>query len=218
MIKPMQPDNQTPTPSAPPGGQFDSSQFDFIMNPQKPAKKSLLPPTSPKTRLMVYISLGIIGVLLIIILASSLFGGSSSGTEQVVTIARQQNEIIRIAEQGNKKAGSLQTKKLAAITKSTVTTDQKNTLAYLEKQKKKLKDKDLRLFQDKEVDTDLANAERNGRFDEVFSRIILEKLTEYKSTMQTAYENVGPNGKELLDRQFKSVDLILKDNKPTATP
>lgn len=214
----MQPENQLPTPSVPPGGQFDSSQFDFIMNPQKPTKKSLLPPMSPKTRLMVYISLGIIGVLLIIIIASSLLGGGSSGTEQVVKIAQQQNEIIRISTLGNQKAGGTQAKKLAAITNSTISSDQKNTLSYLEKQDKKLKDKELRLLQDKEVDTDLTNAERNGRFDEVFTKIILEKLNEYQTTMQAVFPQLGPKGKDLLDKQFKNVDLILKDNKSTATP
>lgn len=207
----MQPNNQMPPlPSMPPSEQFDSNQFDFIMNPQKPQKKGLIPPMSPKQRMFAFIGVGGVGLILILMLASLLFGGSPSGTESTVAIAQQQTEIVRIASLGNQKAGGTQAKTLAALTASTISSDQKKTIDYLAKQNRKVKEKELRLKEDKKADADLTAAESNGRFDEVFTRILIEKLNAYKQDLQSYYSELGPSGKALFDQHFKNVDLILK--------
>lgn len=214
MIIIMDPNNlplPSSSPQIPPSGQHDASQFDFIMNPQQPQKKSLIP-GGPKTR-MVIVGL-IIATVVIILLAVvlSMFNSGDSTTEALVKIAQQQNEIIRIADDGTKKAGSTEAKKLATMSYMTIKTDQNNLISYLAKQKRKVKAKELGLLVDKKTDSSLATASSNGRYDEIFTQIIIEQLKNYQSSLQNASTNVGKNGKEILAKSYENVNLIIKDN------
>ncbi len=211
----MDPNNlppPAPNPQAPPTGQFDSSQFDFIMNPGKPQKPSLLP-GGPKVKMIIT---GIVVATIVIILLAiilSLFSGSDSTTESLVKVAQQQNEIVRISADGTKKAGSEKAKKLATMTYMTVTTDQNTMIDYLARQKRKVKSKELGLLADKKTDGELSAAASNGRYDEVFTQIITEKLTEYQSSLKSSYDSVGAKGKEVTKKSYDNVTLILQDNK-----
>ncbi len=205
--------NYNPPTSSPPPGQFDSSQFDFIMNTGQKPRRSILPSGSPKQRLIIYIILGAIGLLAVIMLYALLFAGGDPNTEKIVSIAKQQNEIIRVANIGNRKATGQDTKKLAALTASTVSSDQKQTIDYLSKLKRKINQKELNASTNKENDAALTAAEQNGRFDEVFKDTLTELLIEYRSDLQSVQPNLGSNGKELFEKSFRNVSLILSDNK-----
>jgi hypothetical protein len=210
----MDPNNippPTPNPQIPPNGQFDSSQFDFIMNPGKPQKPSLIP-GGPKVK-MIVIGLGVTTIVIILLVVIiSLFSGGDSTTEALVKIAQQQNEIVRVSEEGAKKAGGEKTKKLATTVNLTVTTDQNSMVAYLAKQKRKVKPKELKLLTNKKTDAELAAASSNGRFDEVFTQIMLEELTEYQASLKSSYNSVGTKGKDVVNKSYENVTLILKDN------
>lgn len=211
----MPPNNQTPpSPNSNPPGQFDASQFDFIMNPGQKNKKSLLP-GGPQQRTILFVGIIAIVVIGLVLIILSIFSRSAPGTDQFVKLAQEQNEIIRVSTAANRKVGGDQAKKLAAVTSSTITTDQKATVDYLAKQKKKVNSKTLALTASKETDADLSAAERNGRYDEVFTKIIIEQLTRYISDLKSAYNNVGKNGKAVLDQSYKNATLILQDNKTT---
>jgi hypothetical protein len=212
----MDPNYQPPTP--PPNGEFNSSQFDFIMNNGQKQKKSLLPSGNPKQRLIILIVGGLSAVVLILVLFVAIFSGGSSGTDQVLALAQKQNEIIRISGTGNTKAGGTEAKKLAALTSSTIISDQKTTVAYLAKQGKKVSAKELARTANVTTDNELTAAERNGRFDEIFSRIMLEQLKDYKLSMQSSYASLGKTGRELLCRNDNHVTLILNDNGVTNSP
>lgn len=202
-------------PQTLPTGQFDPSQFDFIMNPQQPQKKSLLP-SDPKLK-MIFLGLGVVSVaIILLIVIMNLFSGGNSSTESLVKITQQQNEIIRIATDGNRKAGSEKAKKLSTTTFLTVTTDQKALIDYLAKQKRKLKPSELSLLTDKKADKDLSDASSNGRYDEVFTQIMGEKLSKYQSSLKSSYGDTSKKGQEILNQSYNNVDLILKDNSLTA--
>lgn len=207
----MDPNNYAPQNSSPPG-QLDSSQFDFIMNPQTPPKKSLIP-GGPKVK-MLLMGLGIATILVIVLaIAMSMFSTGDDTIKALVKISQQQNEIIRIAADGSKKAGNEKTKKLATITVSTVTTDQKNIINYLAKQKRKVKSKELTLLTNKKNDKELATATSNGRYDEVFTQILITLLSEYQTNLQNTHKTAGEKGKVILEKSFDNVTLILNDNK-----
>ena len=209
----MDPNYQPPTNSSPaPSGQFDSGQFDFIMNNGQKPKKGLLPSGSPKQRLLIIIIAAVVGLIAVVLIFVAIFSGGSSGTDQVVLLAKQQNEIIRVAGIGNTKAGGTEAKKLAAIVTSTITTDQTKTIAYLAQNGKKVKPKQLATSVNATTDSDLAAAERNGRFDEVFMRDLLQELKDYQAAMKTTYPSLGKTGQALLDQNNKNVVLILNDN------
>lgn len=206
----MNPDYQQP--SAPSPGQFNSSQFDFIMNPNQPQKKSLLP-SGPKQRLLLFVIAGAIALMFLIILFAIILGGRQTNTEQVVSLAQKQNEIVRIAAIGNTKAGGPEAQKLAALTSLTITTDQKKTTDWLSKQKTKVSSKDLAKGANSKTDAELTSAEQNGRFDEVFIKTLTAQLEDYRTSMQSTYPSLGATGKALLEQNDKNVELILSERK-----
>lgn len=206
----IQPGIQAPQ-AQPTSESLDSQQFDFIMNPQTPPKKSLLP-NDPKLKMLI-IGLGVFTlVVLLFVVIFSIFGSKDSSTESLVKITQQQNEIIRIASAGTTKAGGEKAKKLAVVTSMTIKSDQNSLINYLAKQKRKIKDKELKLLTDKKTDQELTAASSNGRYDEVFTQIITEKLAEYQKSLETQYGSVGPKGKEVIKQSNDNVTLILKDN------
>ncbi len=207
--------NYHPPTTSPPSGQFDSSQFDFIMNAGQKSKRSLLPSGSPKQRLIMYIVLGLVGLLALVVLYALFFAGGDPNTEKIVSITKQQNEIIRIATLGNQKARSQDTKKLAALTVSTVSSDQKQTINYLGKLKRKINQKELNASANKKHDEALKAAEQNGRFDEAFEDTLLELINDYRADLQATQGNLGANGKELFDTNLRNASLILSDNQQT---
>lgn len=162
---------------------------------------------------MLIIGLGVFTlVVLLFVVIFSIFGSKDSSTESLVKITQQQNEIIRIASAGTTKAGGEKAKKLAVVTSMTIKSDQNSLINYLAKQKRKIKDKELKLLTDKKTDQELTAASSNGRYDEVFTQIITEKLAEYQKSLETQYGSVGPKGKEVIKQSNDNVTLILKDN------
>jgi hypothetical protein len=207
----MPPNNQYPQSPTPPSGNFDSSQYDFIMNPGTPQKKSLLP-GGPKAKMAVLFGgIGLVVVLLLIIILSVLSGGSSA-TDNLVTVARKQNEVIRVADVGTKEATDETTMKLATMTQLVVTTDQKAMIDYLGKEGTKVDAKTLAIGTDTTIAKKLEAAESNGRFDETFTEIILTLLKDYQKSLRTGYEGLGKNGKQIIDQSYENVSLILEDN------
>src|SRR5690606_30761861 len=128
----------------------------------------------------------------------------------VISLAQKQHEVIRIATLGSTKADSEETKRLATLTLVTITSDQKQTIDWLAKQKEKVSAKELALKKNTQTETDLTSAEPNGRFDEVFAQILLNELKDYQSSMQNTYSSLGSSGKALLEQNNKNVSLILK--------
>lgn len=200
-----------PQPSNQPPGQFNASQFDFIMNPNQPQKKSLLP-GGPKQRLLLFIVIGAVAITFFLVLMVIIMGGGGN-TERVVILAQKQNEIIRIAGVGSSKAGGAEAQKLAALTSLTVTTDQKKTTDWLAKQKKKVNAKELSQTASSKTDNELSAAEQNGRFDEVFIQTLTTQLKDYQSSMESTYPSLGQTGKTLLEQNNKNVQLILGETK-----
>lgn len=211
MMIEMPPNNQQPGTPSPPPGQFDSSQFDFIMNPPQP-KKSLFGSSDPKQRLLIMVAGVGIGLILIILLFSLIFGSGGGAVDKLVPIAQRQTEIIRIAEQGVNNAGGEQAKKLAVVTSAVIGTDQQALVTYMANNGRKVNNKELALKKNSETDTELESAEQNGRFDDVFTRITLEQLETYQQELQNAFPDLGEQGKKLLQDSSTNVELILKDN------
>lgn len=200
-----------PTPS----GNFDGSQFDFIMNPGSPQKKSLLPGGPKAKMILVFGGIGAVILLFLIIILSVLSGGSSA-TDNLVVVAQKQNEVVRIADIGTKSAGSEKTKKLATMSKLVVASDQKIMIDYLSKEGTKVDSKRLALGANSKTDQELEAAESNGRFDEVFTQTMLTLLKEYQRSLRTGYEGLGKNGKQIIDQSYENVSLILEDNNQAA--
>jgi hypothetical protein len=202
----VQTDHLFPAPNIDPG---HPSQYDFITNPAKTAKK---PPLLSKNNRsgLIKLVLIVLGVLVLITAAASMLFGGDSNRETLLTVARKQSQIISIAESGADKAGSNQAKALALSTQLTITTDQWALINQLTKNGGKVKGKEYSSAPSSQVTSELATAERNGRFDEVFSNIIKQQLTEYQRDLQAANTALdSKTAKIMIAKDYENAGLLL---------
>lgn len=212
MIIEMPPNNHQPTNSAP-SGQFDSSQFDFIMNGGQNQKKSLIPlPSDPKQKLIALIAGGAIGLILLLVLFFSIFGGNSGPVEDLVSVTQQQTEILRISDEASRELNSTDAQKLSTLILAVVSSDRTKTINYMKENGRKVDAKELALKQSAEASQRLKNAQQNGQLNEVYTDIIIEYLEAYQSNLESIYPTLGDNGKALVEQNATNVQLILKDN------
>lgn len=200
----MNPDNQAgQAPSPPP----QPVNYDFINNPPKPPKKALFLGGGGKSTWVLLA--GGLGLFAVILLLGSLFFGGDSDKDALLPVAQKQSEIIAISELGVEDAGTNQTKGLAMTVGLSVTTEQQQLVALMYKNGK-VKRKEFAAQPSAEVTTQLENAQKNGRFDEVFTNVINDELTEYQRELKTANNAVsGPKAKALLAKDFESAGLLL---------
>ncbi len=218
----QQPQYPAPQPPQQPQQQsvgFNSQQYDFITNPAKPPKKSMLPLPSasgnkPKA-FLIYGGLAILFIIIISLLYSVFFGGNK-GVDQFKPIAQQQTELIRVATIGKQKASTTAAQNLAEMTVINLTSQQNDLVSYLAKQKVKLSLKYLNQGKNTATDQDLATAETNGRFDDAFTQDIRDGLTKYQGSLKSAYNSAGKNGKAILNAQYSQTGLILSSISATS--
>ncbi len=210
--QPMQPQQQVQTDHLFPAPNIDPghpSQYDFITNPAKTAKK---PPLLSKNNRsgLIKLVLIVLGVLVLITAAVSMLFGGDSNRETLLTVARKQSQIIAIATSGADKAGSNQAKALALSTQLTITTDQWALINQLTKNGDKVKGKEYQSAPSSQVTSELTTAERNGRFDEVFSNIIKQQLTEYQRDLQAANTALdSKTAKIMIAKDYENAGLLL---------
>jgi hypothetical protein len=206
-----------PSQPIPEGDQ--TNQYDFIMNEQPKPKKTLLPKNnSKKQRIAIFVGFGLLLITLLIVVFSLIFGSSSSGTNNLIRAVKQQQEIIRIAEVGEKSARTSVTQSFATSTKLTVSTSQSEMLKYLEGRDLKLKGKELAEEFDPKTDAQLKTATENGTFDEVLTAILVKQLTDYGQNLSDYYDGESSKArKQLLENAFGQVQGLLDSQKATVT-
>lgn len=200
-----------------PSGGFNPQQYDFITNPVKPAKRSLIPLPgsggSKKQKILFFVIASLVLVTILVLVFSIFFGGKSSGTDKLVNIVQKQNELIRIADIGEKKAQGEETKNLAVNIKLSVTSQQNDLIDYLKKNGKKVSTKELSIGKNTETDSALDKAESNGRFDEAFTSLISEQISDYMSSLQDTYSSIsGKNAKQLISDDYNQTKLLTAIN------
>lgn len=201
MIMLMQP-NQT---------QPNGDPYSFIFETGTPVKNSFSGAGGSGTKKRILIAAIIGGVLLLVfaIAFSVLLGGSKGNTETLATIYKQQGALIQLAETGMPKAKGPIARNLAATTKLSMITAQKDVLAHMKKQGYKGDVKLLAPVKDSKIDALLLAAEQNNRYDETLTQIIGQQLATYQSTIKKAYDGAADNtGKQLLSTMFKQTGLL----------
>lgn len=194
-----------PPPAAP-------DPYDFLRPTAGPPKgpRGWLANAGPKKLLISALAL-VGGLGLVAATAALIFGSGPSNKQQLIDIAAEQNELIRIAEIGTTKSRGTTAKNLAFTAKYTLTTDQQPLLNALKKQRAKPTNRQLASGRNPRTDELLTAAEQANRFDEVFIKTLQEKLQAYQRQLKAAYDNPasGPKLKATLAQQYKNaVQLI----------
>lgn len=206
----MQPQSSFPT-TPPPAPQ--QNPYDFIMNdaPQQPKKPFTLPTGTSKTKkLLILGGGGIVGLILIFMVISLLFGGSGKNQE-LLTIAQEQVEILRVTElaKNERAVRDSTTQALIANTSLSVQSSHQQVLALLKKSKVKTNDKILALKKNSKTDAALVAAARNNNYDEVFVAELQKLLTQYRNDLKKLYPTASKTQKPVLEAAFKGTVILL---------
>ena len=190
--------------------QPNQNQYDFITDPVVRKKKSLLPSGGFNMSKKMMIVLGVTGFLIVatlIALVYSQLTGGPTNADQLIVVAQQQNELIRISEVAIKEATGTQAKNLAMTTKLSLRSDQTSLLAALKAQKVKV---GALKTADPETDKMLTEATQNNRFDEVYLEHIQKELVDYQKKLETAYKTTeGTKLKATMKTQYENASIII---------
>ena len=154
--------------------------------------------------------------LIIAIGATIFLSGRSDGAKEMLKLAANQTEIIRISDIGMKKARASQAQVLASTTKYSIQSDLNKSIASLKKHRLKATSVTLGTAKNTKVDTVLALASQNNRFDEEFLTIMNTMLVAYQKQVKTTYDtSTNAFDKQILADSYKHINTILGEATPS---
>lgn len=194
-----------------------TANYDFILSGgQKPRGRLSLPGGSSRTGRIIIFGAGLVLLLVISIMFFSLLSSSSrANTDKLISITQQQQEIIRVSTIGIEKARSSATRNLAVTTELSMVSAQKKMLDLLKKRGHKVGLKQLALKQKASTTSALEEAALNNSFDETFTKLINDELTEYRTSVRATYNtSSSKTEKALLDEAFQGAGTLLASTTP----
>ena len=200
------PPNQGPPPSQNP--------YDFIINPVTPPQKPRIPlPIQPggskKTQFLLYGVIGVI-VIMLLVIGFSIVGGSPDNPQQLLRIAQEQQEIIRVSNLATNQARTQQAINLSATASVTIASSQNDIVTIIGK-KAKVNTKTLSLKKDVKTDQQLSSAAQNNQFDNAFIQQMQSHLTTYQNDVKNAYNDTKDSkAKTVLQNAYNGADTLLR--------
>ncbi len=196
---------------APPAPPNDSgqNQYDFIFAPKQATKKSLLPTGgSKKVRIIIVGVVAFILLLAIFSIVGFINNAGKGDTASLISAAKQQQELIRIAKVGVDKAKTQDAKNIAITTLLALESEQDDMKTAIEAAGLK-PNSVLKGGNNAKTDQALTTAEQNNRFDDEFLKVMTDSLVNYQKAVKDAYD--GATSKKLktaLTTQFESANTL----------
>ncbi len=184
-------------------------QYDFFMNQGAAGGKAPRMGGGSMTKRIVIAAVGGLTLLILVIIGYQLLLGSKpNNAQQLLEIAQQQNELIRVSDIGVKKAHGTDAKNLAMTTKLSLSTDQQPLINALAKQKIKAKSQ-LNASKNTKTDDMLETADQNNRFDDEFLKYLHTELASYQKKLNEAYKNTTSKSlKEAMKIQYQNASTL----------
>jgi len=205
------------TPQAP-SQRATANPYDFIINPAVQPKKAPLAGARKPVRLLIGVG-GIAAVLILAAVVFVSFFAKGESPQSLTSIVQQQQEIIRIATQGEQQAASETTKNLAYNVDLSITTNQRQIIAYATKRGVKITEKELVLKKDSSTDSLLENAKATSTYESALQKVLASQLQTYLTDLQKTYDSTKSDElKNLIATSYKSGKVLLDQaNIPTPT-
>lgn len=202
---PLYPPNQ-PQPTAEP-----TEEYDFIVNPEKPAKRLRLPGGNSLLTRTLLAGGGLLVLVIIFVIIKSLLGGGNSTFTAFVGVAQDQQELIHLStnagQQTNITTGNMN---FAATAQLSLASSQAALGKYLSTSGHKVSLKTLNLKVSASLDNQLVNAATAATYDQTFQQIAKTKLTAYMNDLQQTYKLTrGKNGRALLNDDYNQAQLLM---------
>jgi hypothetical protein len=209
---PQQPQPQS-QPFAPgPVAPSPQSPYGFILETQRKPKKNFLKGGSLRSKLLVVVGGGALLIGTIVIVSSIINSSAKANTEALISIAAEQQEIVRVAGVGVKTSTDLATITFAELTKLSVTSQQQKLVKYLNNTvSATLTPATLASGLSTKTNQALNSAAVSDQFDSVFNSTLKASLTAYANDLQKSYKNAsGPTIKGILADSYNGTATLLK--------
>lgn len=205
---------QTPLPQHDPSD--PNNPYGFIMDSgaQAPKGKFNLPQGNSTMQRGLIFGGGFVGLIVVGLILLSLFSGGGGHSAELLSLAQEQTEIVRIANlaENERTIRDSTTSNLASSTSLTVSTSLNQTLGLIKG--KKPNDKELSLKKSAKTDTLLTTAAANNQYDEVYVGTLKTKLKSYQSDVKKLYTgNNSKNEKAVLESAYNGTVILLGENK-----
>lgn len=185
-----------------------NSSYDFILNPAK--NQPLAGGGGKRTKILLMIIVVVVLAIGAVLAYSFISGRGKASNKSLITIAQKQTEIIRIAGIGKQKATSPDTKALAAIIESSVTSSEVQFANLIKAKGGKTTPQILTEAKDPFADTKLNSASVNNTFDDTFKEVITAKLEDYQLALKTLFDQTTANNeKQFIVNASNQVAVIL---------
>lgn len=190
---------------------MSGNNYDFIMSPPTPPKRGPMGfLRDPFIAKIVYIVGGAIALMIVMAIVVSVFFGGRNNTDEIISLAQKEQEIIRLSNLGKDAAGQ-SVKNAAANTLLSLKTQQKEWLGFLSSRGQTIKDERLNLAQNSSTDQILENAEQNGTFDSTYAGIMRDHLEAYANSIREIYQKTSSEAEQqLLSQHYDNTALLLK--------
>lgn len=187
-----------------------SGAYDFLNQQPVQQGRKLPLPKLPKTAWIILIcSLGILGILVAVAL---LFGGRSGSSNVYTETLAYAQEINRVSGQVKELSQDPTTQGLAATAAAVTLSHSTQLNGYFKDSDIKIDSESLSSKQDKDIDSQLQSAAQTGRLAETYADYLNSYLIDYQTSLQAAYEQVGPEGKAILNEAYESIEMILSSS------
>lgn len=213
----MYPDQDSPgsMPTPP------QNNFDFIVNPAKKQRKSLLPSFGgggllPKIILLVG---GAVAIMVVLWVVTVIFGGGGSDVGRITGLVQSQQEIVRVAGSVEDNLFGQNLRNATSNSKNTIISQQSQWNTVLTEQGVELKKDQLALKESAETDEALAAALTSGTLDEAYAEVLENMLRSYATEIENFYNQSKNNAeKERLSANYRAVGLLLQQLTGEAAP
>lgn len=186
--------------------------YEFIMTSNDKPKTSFFKGSLNSASRLLAIVFGVGIIVVILGLAVNAFQSKNASTASLVALAQEQQEIMRVAAQGEHQAASESTKGLAYTIYLSIGTNQTQLLSYLTTRNTKLNVKQLSLKKDTSTDTLLIAAQASSTYDSTLEKNLAEQLKTYLTDVQQAYKNSTTTKlKQVLDSSYTSGKILLDE-------
>jgi hypothetical protein len=200
-------------------GQLGHNPYDFILNPPKPTSQHPLgglplPRAGGRRSLALQIAIlvgGAVIVMIVIAVVVSALTGNKLNTTDLINLAAEQTEIVRVANTGGGLVTQEDNQQLAINTQLTIETDNHALVSFLAQEGTKISAKQLQADQNLETTEGLQNAQSNSTVDIAFAQTMQNELQTYAGNIKKDYnEATNATLKQLLNTDYTQVELLLK--------
>jgi len=202
---------QQPPQPAPPSGDLNTKSYDFITNPKKKKKKNFLNGGSSLQRYAILFIGGALILILIFVVLSLITGGGGDSRDRLIALAKSQNSLIELADNGVKNSTNTNLLNVSSTVKLVVTTDRVNIVDSIDGEvKNEVIKGDLG-----DLETTLDTAKTNGTYDETYKTTLLQSLADYQNRLQEVSDS-GPTTStqtilETSNLNVQTIFLTIKD-------